>query len=130
MRPQVACGEVIEGHLCVADEHYVATVLAVYGMHDSVDGIGLSTFADWYTGSPRTFGPGQAGVPRVARWMRSRLGPAKCVHERSSVVSASLAVAFKLAHRARAEQPGAVDLRAKGLLCSNGRGAHGTSEGL
>jgi hypothetical protein len=70
----------------VADEHYVASLLAAYNMGDTADGIGLSTFTDWWSQhnqeSPRTFGPGQASASHVAQYMRSRLGPAQCVPQR------------------------------------------------
>lgn len=66
----------------MADEHYVATLLAAYDMGNTSDHIGLSTFTDWWKVSgwhPREFHPGDAPVGLLIPYMRSRIGPAKCV---------------------------------------------------
>eukprot|EP00892_Ulva_mutabilis_P004681 jgi/Ulvmu1/2585/UM014_0036.1 len=81
-KSQVACDTEHPnyGHTCVADEHYVATLLASYRMDESRDGIGEMTFVDWSSKDgpwhPRTFYPGNA--PAAIRAMRARSAHAKC----------------------------------------------------
>jgi Core-2/I-Branching enzyme len=81
---QLACGRARQqiGHLCVADEHYVPTLLAAYNMSDLIDHIGLATFTDWWTQPgtwhPRTFFPGDVRARDVVQYMRSRKGVAQC----------------------------------------------------
>jgi hypothetical protein len=81
---QLACGLAKQqiGHLCIADEHYVPTLLAAYNMSDSIDHIGLATFTDWWSWPgmfhPRTFFPGDMRARDVVQYMRSRKGVAKC----------------------------------------------------
>jgi hypothetical protein len=57
------------GHVCIADEHYVASTLSAYNASDSVDGIGALTFTDWETLTgwhPRTFFPDANALKTVA----------------------------------------------------------------
>lgn len=61
---QMACGQPDRfwGHVCVADEHFVPTLLSAYKLDQQRDGVGVVTFTDWtYSpGSwhPKTFLPG------------------------------------------------------------------------
>jgi hypothetical protein len=75
------------GHTCVADEHFVPTLLTAYGMADTLDHVGLATFSDWWSRPgdwhPRIFLPGDAPAKQVVHYMRSRVGPAKCGAEAS-----------------------------------------------
>lgn len=52
------------GHVCVADEHFLPTLFAVYGMDESRDGMGELTYTDWLSAQgswhPTTFHPGNA----------------------------------------------------------------------
>lgn len=79
---QEACGTQHPnyGHTCVADEHYIATLLAVYSLDQSRDGIGELTYTDWSSADgpwhPRTFHPGHA--PGAIQAMRGRSNHAKC----------------------------------------------------
>jgi hypothetical protein len=63
---QVACGQPSRfyGHLCIADEHFVATLLAAYGLDQQRDGVGRLTYTDWLSSQgawhPKTFYPGDA----------------------------------------------------------------------
>jgi hypothetical protein len=69
------------GHVCVADEHFVATLLTAYGLAATCDGIGLLTFTDWSHEAqwhPRTFYPGGVSVDQKVRVMRTRGGPPGC----------------------------------------------------
>jgi Core-2/I-Branching enzyme len=80
---QKACGQPDPdlGHVCVADEHYVATVLSAYRTQAQRDGIGLLTFTDWKTKGgwhPRTFYPGEGDARALVQLMRSRGGPRGC----------------------------------------------------
>jgi hypothetical protein len=50
------------GHICIADESYVPSVLAAYGQMDATDRIGHSTYTDWSGGwHPTTFYPPLTG---------------------------------------------------------------------
>lgn len=65
------------GHICVADEHFVATLLSAYKMKDTFDRIGVFVFVDWKTEGgwhPRTFYPGDSMQSLYT--MRTRSGPA------------------------------------------------------
>jgi hypothetical protein len=71
---QKACDDDDEemGHICVADEHFVATLMAVYGQDNARDNVGSLTYNNWKDSTgwhPRTFYPGnpKAGI----REMRS-----------------------------------------------------------
>ena len=81
-RVQVACDTTHPnyGRTCVADEHYIASLLAAYGMDESRDGIGELTYVDWSSRDgpwhPRTFYPGNAAASIHA--MRARSPSAKC----------------------------------------------------
>lgn len=63
---QMACWQPsrLYGHICIADEHYVPTLLAAYKLNEQRDEIGVTTFTDWMSeqGSwhPKTFHPGNA----------------------------------------------------------------------
>jgi hypothetical protein len=94
---QKACGQDSPyiGHACVADEHYIPTLLAAYGLDKSRDGVGCLTYADWtYRGGatwhPRTFppsnpsytvasmrskGPFSGCAYPISRYETPRLGP-------------------------------------------------------
>lgn len=68
------------GHICVADEHYVATLLSAYKMKDTFDRIGILAFTDWKSDGgwhPKSFYPGDS--MQAIYTMRSRAGPAGCV---------------------------------------------------
>ncbi|KAJ9533151.1 hypothetical protein QJQ45_018249 [Haematococcus lacustris] len=59
---------------CIADEHYLPTLLASYGLEEQTDCLGLATFADWprATGShPYTFLPADL-TRRLAADLRSQ----------------------------------------------------------
>lgn len=64
--------------LCVADEHYIATMLNAYGMEASIDHLGQLTYVSWEkrTWHPTTFFPGN--VTEYARRMRTLDGAAQC----------------------------------------------------
>ena len=51
------------GHICIADEHYLASVLSAYEMKDTLDHIGYLSFTDWSTYGgwhPAAFFPGDS----------------------------------------------------------------------
>lgn len=64
--------------MCVADEHYLPTVLNAYGMDASVDHLGQLTYVNWEHASwhPMTFYPGN--VTDYASRMRTQDGAARC----------------------------------------------------
>lgn len=64
--------------LCVADEHFVATLLSAYYMTESIDRIGRLTYTDWQGGGwhPATFYPGN--VTRHIAQMRGVSDAAMC----------------------------------------------------
>eukprot|EP00892_Ulva_mutabilis_P004537 jgi/Ulvmu1/2455/UM136_0007.1 len=68
------------GHVCVADEHFVPTLFAVYGMDESRDRMGELTYTDWLSeqGSwhPTTFHPGNAQASTLT--MRQRTQYSDC----------------------------------------------------
>eukprot|EP00892_Ulva_mutabilis_P001781 jgi/Ulvmu1/11603/UM008_0004.1 len=72
------CDEPGNSRLCVADEHFLATLLAAYGMAGSLDRMGRLTYTNWAGGGwhPETFYPGDA-VEYIAR-MRSVSDAAMC----------------------------------------------------
>lgn len=57
-----------QSRLCIADEHYLPTMLAVYDMTQSVDRLGHLTYTNWAAGGwhPETFYPGDA-TTHIAR---------------------------------------------------------------
>ena len=78
---QIACqkNSPHHGHICVADEHYVASLLSAYKMRDTFDRVGMFTFVDWKSVGgwhPKTFYPGDSLQSLYA--MRSRSGPPGC----------------------------------------------------
>lgn len=67
------------GHICVADEHFVPTLLSAYGMRDTLDKVGILAFTDWKSDGgwhPKTFYPGDSA--QAVYTMRTRAGPAGC----------------------------------------------------
>ena len=67
------------GHICVADEHFVPSLLAAYHMKDTYDRVGMFTFVDWKSEGgwhPKTFYPGDS--LQSVYTMRTRSGPAGC----------------------------------------------------
>ena len=80
-RLQMACDKNSphHGHICVADEHFVASLLSAYKMRDTFDRIGMMTFVDWKSVGgwhPKTFYTGD--VLQSIYAMRTRSGPAGC----------------------------------------------------
>lgn len=68
--PQQSGASANETRKCVADEHYVPTVLAVHGLDNETDCQGQNTHAEWRTGewSPHSYTPEE--VPRQIMWQR------------------------------------------------------------
>lgn len=64
--------------MCVADEHYTATLLNAYFMEESVDHLGRLTFTNWARGGwhPETFYPGN--VTEYIVRMRTSDGAERC----------------------------------------------------
>ncbi|KAK9842052.1 hypothetical protein WJX81_006318 [Elliptochloris bilobata] len=54
---------------CVADEHYVPTLLAVHGLDNQTDCLGVMTHADWAwpSWSPKTYQTFEVTLPLIAR---------------------------------------------------------------
>ena len=81
MQPACGSSDTHSGHICVADEHFVATVLAVYSFGDTLDGIGQLTFADWRGSGwhPRTYWPGADVLQTVALMRTMPVAKSGCV---------------------------------------------------
>lgn len=79
---QTACSQPRQqfGHVCVADEHFVPTLFAAYGLEEGRDGIGELTYTDWLSAQgswhPTTFHPGAAQAGLFT--MRQRTQYSKC----------------------------------------------------
>lgn len=75
---QEDCEQQGQARLCVADEHFVATLLSTYYMTESIDRIGRLTYTDWQSGGwhPATFYPGNV-TDHIAQ-MRSVSDAAMC----------------------------------------------------
>ena len=78
MQPFCDTNDPWTGHICVADEHYVATLLSTYKMKDTFDRIGNMAFTDWTSDGgwhPRTFYPGDSLKLLHSMRTRSLKGP-------------------------------------------------------
>lgn len=75
---QEDCEEPGRSRLCVADEHYVASLLSAHDMAESIDRLGRVTFTEWGAGGwhPATFYPGDAAEHIVQ--MRGSSDTAMC----------------------------------------------------
>lgn len=78
---QTECGQndPNQGHICVADEHYVPSLLSAHDMGDTYDRIGMLAFVDWKSDGgwhPKTFYTGD--TIQALYTMRTRAGPSGC----------------------------------------------------